>query len=83
VLRHLEALRSADAAALSDAAGPRAQDIEPAALRDAPHRRRYAGLEAYAAYLEARRSVLHAEFVRYWRRLERARFGERIEGKLG
>ena len=80
VLAHVEQLRAEDADALAAAAGPRAKDVEPRAIRDAPHRRRYAGLEAYAAYLRARREVVHAEFVRYWRRLERDHFGDRILG---
>jgi hypothetical protein len=83
VLAHIERLRGEDAAALADGAGPRAKDVEPRALRETPHRRRYAGLEGYVAYLQARRDVLYGEFVRYWGRLERARFGDRIESKLG
>jgi hypothetical protein len=83
VLAHVDRLRGEDAAAMSDSAGPRAKDVEPRAVREAPHRRHYAGLESYSAYLQARRDVLYAEFVRYWGRLERARFGDRIEGKLG
>ena len=42
----------------------------------------YAGLATYTAYLQARRDVLYAEFVRYWRRLERGAFADRIEAKL-
>jgi hypothetical protein len=83
VLSHIERLRGEDAAALADGAGPRAKDVEPRAIREAPNRRRYAGLDSYCAYLEARRDVLYAEFVRLWGRLERRRFGDRIEGKLG
>ena len=83
VLDHLARLRAEDAAALTGNAGARAKDLEPAAAREAPHRRRYAGLESYAAYLQARRDVLYAEFVRYWTRLERAAFTFRIEGKVG
>jgi CHAD domain-containing protein len=84
VLAHVERLRAEDAEALAAAAGPRAKDLAPAAVREAPHRRRYAGLESYVAYLRARREILHSEFVRYWRRLERDRFGDRILGsKLG
>ena len=82
VLEHVARLRSEDAAALTGNAGSRAKDLAPGAARDAPHRRRYAGLESYAAYLHARRAVLHAEFIRYWHRLENADFGHRIEGKL-
>ncbi|MEA2351235.1 MAG: hypothetical protein QOG86_2176 [Thermoleophilaceae bacterium] len=82
VLEHLARLRAEDASALTGNAGPRAKDLEPAAAREAPHRRRYAGLESYAAYLQARRDVLHAEFIRYWNRLENGGFADRIEGKL-
>jgi hypothetical protein len=83
VLAHVERMRGEDAAAMADAAGRGAKDVEPRTIREAPHRRRYAGLESYTAYLQARRDVLYAEFVRYWGRLERAGFGDRIEGKLG
>jgi CHAD domain-containing protein len=82
VLGHVDRLRDEDAAALADEAGLRAKDVGPATIREAPNRRRYAGLESYAAYLAARREVLHREFVRFWRRLERERFGERIESTL-
>ena len=80
VLAHVERLRAEDADALAAGAGARAKDIAPGAAREAPHRRRYAGLESYVAYLRARRAILRAEFVRYWRRLERDRFGDRILG---
>ncbi|TMK67948.1 MAG: CHAD domain-containing protein [Actinobacteria bacterium] len=83
VLAHVERLRAEDSAAMAGLAGRGAKDLEPGAIRDAPHRRRYAGLESYSAYLQGRRDVLYAEFVRYWTRLERARFGDRIEDKLG
>ena len=79
---HIERLRGEDAVAMADAAGRGAKDLEPAAIREAPHRRAYAGLAGYVAYLQARRDVLYAEFVRYWRRLERARFADRIMDKL-
>jgi CHAD domain len=82
-LAHIERLRGEDAAAVADGAGPRAKDVEPRAIREAPNRRRYAGLESYCAYLQGRRDVLYAEFIRYWSRLERAGFGDRIESKLG
>jgi hypothetical protein len=82
VLRHVERLRAEDAAALADGAGPRGKDVEPDAMRAAPHRRRYAGLETYCAYLQARRDVLYAEFLRYWGRLERTGFTIRNGSKL-
>jgi hypothetical protein len=75
-------LRDEDAAAMADAAGRAAKDLEPAAIREAPHRRDYAGLESYVAYLDARRKVLYGEFARYWRRLERGGFADRIASKV-
>jgi hypothetical protein len=78
VERHVEALRGADAHALSGAAGPRAPDLDPAAAREAPHRRDYRGLETLEVYLRARRQVLYARFLRDWARLE----GEDFEGEL-
>src|SRR5205823_1815612 len=79
---HVERLRAEDAAAMAAAAGRAAKDLEPAAVRGAPHRRAYAGLEAYSAYLQARRDVLHAEFVRCWTRLERTGFKGLDQGTL-
>ena len=79
---HVERLRGDDAVAMAAAAGRGAKDVDPAAIRDAPHRREYAGLVSYVAYLQARRDVLYAEFVRYWRGLERGGFAERIASKL-
>ena len=79
---HLERLRGEDAVAMAGAAGRGAKDLDPAAIRDAPHRREYAGLQSYVAYLQARRDVLYAEFVRYWRGLERGSFADRIESKV-
>jgi CHAD domain-containing protein len=79
---YVERLRVEDAAAMTGAAGRAAKDLDPTAIRGAPHRRDYAGLESYAAYLAARRDVLHAEFVRYWRQLERGAFARRIGDTL-
>jgi hypothetical protein len=82
VVAHIERLRAEDAAALADGAGPRGKDVEPGAMRAAPHRRRYEGLEAYCAFLQARRDVLYADFLRYWGRLERTGFTIRNGSKL-
>jgi CHAD domain-containing protein len=82
VRRHIERLREEDAAAVRDAAKPRASDLDPAAARAAPNRRRYAGLEALAAYLSARREVLYKRFVREWARLEKANFRHSLDGKV-
>ena len=83
VRAHVKRLREEDRAAVRAAAGLRAGDLEPEAARAAPHRGRYAGLEALATYTIARRGVLHASFRRLWARLERAGFRDDLEGKLG
>ena len=83
VERHLERLRAEDAAAVRAAAARNAADLDPAAVREAPNRRRYAGLEALAAYLRARRTVLYERFVRDWARLEQAGFAASLDGKAG
>jgi CHAD domain-containing protein len=44
---------------------------------------RYIGLEALASYLDARRRVLHRQFVNFWNRLEQDRSRERLEAGLG
>src|SRR2546423_11362970 len=82
VLGHVERLRGEDAAAMADAAGRGAEDVEPRAIRDAPNRRRYAGLDSYGAYLQGRPDVLYAEFIRYWTRLRRARLRGPVGTKL-
>jgi CHAD domain-containing protein len=68
VERHIAWLRLEDAATLREAAAPHAEDLDPAAARDAPHRLRYRGLETLVAYLRARRDVLYARFIREWER---------------
>ena len=81
VLDHIDRLREEDAGAVRGAAARNAADLDPAAARTAPNRRRYAGLEALAAYLRARRGVLYSRFVREWSRLERAGFAASLDGK--
>ena len=81
VLRAIEKLREEDVAAVRDAASPKASDLEPSSARVARNRRRYPGLESMATYLRARREVLYAEFLRTWTRMERAGFGDRLNGK--
>jgi CHAD domain-containing protein len=44
---------------------------------------RYAGLEALATFMEARRRVLHRQFVHFWSDLEQKGFRERLEEELG
>jgi hypothetical protein len=66
VERHIQRLRLEDAAALREAAGPQAEDLDPKGARDAPNRLLYRGLESLIVYLRARRDVLYTEFVRTW-----------------
>ena len=80
---HIQRLREEDAAALRASARRGAADLDPAAVREAPNRRRYAGLEALAAYLRARRAVLYERFVRDWARFEREGFRTSLNGKSG
>jgi hypothetical protein len=79
---HLERLRAEDADAMRASARRGAADLDPSAVREAPNRRRYAGLEALAAHLRARRAVLYERFVREWARLEKAGFRTSLNGKV-
>ena len=76
--RHIKALRIEDAAAARAAAGD-AEDLPPRALREAPNRRRYRGVEAVATYAAARRDLLYGRFVVHWSGLVDSGFRERIE----
>jgi CHAD domain-containing protein len=44
---------------------------------------RYVGLEALATYVEARRRVLHRQFVHFWSDIEQKGVRERLEEDLG
>jgi CHAD domain-containing protein len=44
---------------------------------------RYVGLEALATYMEARRRVLHRQFVHFWSDIEQKGVRERLEEDLG
>jgi CHAD domain-containing protein len=81
VRRRLARVVVEDARALVSAAGD-ASDLEPALLREAPHRDRYAGLVAYSAYLQARRDLLFHRFLELWTDLERKGFTARLEYAL-
>jgi len=81
VLDAIGKLREEDLATIRSAADPKASDLEPSSARVARNRRRYPGLESMATYLRARREVLYAEFLRTWTRMERAGFGDRLNGK--
>ena len=81
---HRERLRAEDAAAVRAAAAPASEDLEPRAIRAAPHRAKYRGLESLAAYLAARRELLYERFTQDWAELRRTKFGRRLaEGVSG
>ncbi len=75
----VERLRREDVAAVCESVDARASDLEPQAVKAAPNRRRYRGLEALATYLRARREVLHERFLRRWAQFEREGFRARVE----
>ena len=52
------------------------------ALRDAPRAEAWRGLHAFAAWLEARRGLLHDAFLQLWTELGRAGFQARLEYAL-
>lgn len=66
----LHELRSRDARALRARAGD-APDLDAGLVARAPGRTTYRGLEVFAAYLEARRSLLFDRFTSFWREQER------------
>jgi len=80
-LDHLDALRAEDAVAVRSAADGN-DDLPPAALREAPNRRRYRGVEAVAAYAAARRELLYARFLHVWAGLVEDGFRERVESAV-
>ena len=82
VRAHVERLRGADVQAVFDSVPDDADDLDPVLLSAARSGARYRGLETLAAYLEARRRVLHREFVRRWSELEEDGFRERLERAL-
>ncbi len=82
VRTHIHRLRSEDAERVRQAAGARAKDLGPSAARGAPNRGRYRGLEAFAAYLSARRGILFDRFVREWEALEAGGFATHLMDEL-
>jgi hypothetical protein len=74
----LDGLLAEDAEALVAAAGD-AEDLEPALVRDAPHRDDHAGIVAMLVQLRARRALLFARFLEHWLELERKGFRARLE----
>ena len=79
VLTLLGELRDADAASILERAESDADDLDPALAAHAPNAERYRGLEAYAAYLRARRTLLFARFGEMWTEVEREGFRARLE----
>jgi hypothetical protein len=77
-----EQLLEADAAALHVAAG-KADDLDPALLKDTPHAREHAGLAALQAHLRARRMLLFDRFQELWAEYERKGFRARLEYAAG
>jgi hypothetical protein len=82
VRAHMERLRAEDIQATLEAAPEDAGDLEPGLMRAAGNGPRYRGLESLAAFLEARRRVLHREFVRRWTHIQESGFRERLEDDL-
>ena len=82
VTRIMATEHAAEAAELRARAAPDARDLDPATVRDAPRADAWRGLHAFAAWLDARRSVLHDAFLRQWTDLGRAGFRARLEYAL-
>jgi hypothetical protein len=77
-----ERLLAADVAALHEAAGD-AEDLDPTLLKQAPHARDHAGLDALQAHLRARRRLLFDRFLELWGDYERKGFRARLEYAVG
>src|SRR4051794_37098090 len=75
---HLEELQRNDAAAVRERAG-QAPDLDPRLASHAPHRTSYRGLAVLAVYLEARRELLIARFITFWKRQEEIGTWKRLE----
>jgi hypothetical protein len=74
----LEQLVSSDARALAERhAG--AEELDPAAVRRAPHHAAYAGIVALVVHLRARRALLFGRFLELWADYERKGFRARLE----
>ena len=82
VRRMLTAEHEAEVEALRGRAREGAGDLDAALAADAPRAEDWRGLHAYAAWLQARREVLHDAFVQHWAELGRAGFRARLEYAL-
>ena len=76
------ALRDADAAELRRRAGD-ADDLDPALAGRLPHAANWRGLAALETYLQARRELLYARFLVFWRDLQREGLCPRLEFAIG
>jgi hypothetical protein len=74
----LDELVAEDAKALVAAAGA-AADLDPTAVRRAPHRNDHAGLVALLVHLRARRELLYTRFLELWQEYERKGYRARLE----
>jgi hypothetical protein len=74
----LDELVAEDATALVAAAGA-AADLDPTAVRKAPHRNDHAGLVALLVHLRARRELLYTRFLELWQEYERKGYRARLE----
>jgi CHAD domain-containing protein len=82
VRRIIAAEQAAEVEAVRSRASGEARDLDPALVRDAPRADAWRGLHAFAAWLEARRALLHDAFLRGWTELGRAGFRARLEYAL-
>jgi hypothetical protein len=82
IRRLIAAEQEAETGALRARAREGARDLDPALARDAPRADAWRGLHAFAAWLEARRRVLHDAFLEQWTELGRAGFRARLEYAL-
>jgi hypothetical protein len=74
----LDELVAEDAEVLVAAAGA-AEDLDPSAVRKAPHRNDHAGLVALLVHLRARRELLYQRFLELWQEYERKGYRARLE----
>jgi len=83
VRAHVISMRTEDVAAVRARAGGEAKDLDPALMREAPHRTHYRGLETLDVHTQSRREVLYARFLREWRRLERESYESQVLEAVG
>ncbi len=80
VEQELASLRAQDALALARLS-PEVDEL-PSAVRRAPGRTRYRGLETLAAALTARRALLHDSFVKHWQAAKESGLRARLDAAL-